>query len=226
MSKRLVAVLGLLLAAGTAVAGCSADRSPLAPAAPSATARSLQPTAAPSNSLLGGLIGGVVGTLGKLVNVVVSVLHRDVALDRDIVWSFDAGPNGAISGNRTVGLSITVPPGALDRTVRITVTAKKGRVIDYHFEPEGLQFAQPVVLTQTVSTSLLGSLLGSNRTLKGAYYAAPTLQYDPTTGKATVNEFQPTVSAPKLGFVSFQIKHFSGYVVASCENESAFGWFQ
>ena len=223
MTKRLVAVLSLLLAASIAVAGCSGDRSPLAPAAPAGTT-ALSPAAPPSNSLLGGLLGGVIGTLGKVVNIVVSVLERPFALEQDVVWSFDAGPGGAISGNKTVGLSIVVPPGALDRTVRITVRAKQGRVINYQFQPEGLQFAKPVVLTQEVSTSLLGGLLGGNRTLKGAYYAAPELQYDPKTGKATVNEFQPTLTAP--GYVSFQIRHFSGYVVASCENESSFGWFQ
>ena len=222
MSKRFLRALGLLLAAGTlAGAGCSGDRSPLAPA-PTET-RSIQP-AQPSQGLLGGLLGGVLGTVGKLVNIVVAVVERPVALQQDVVWSFYAGPGGASSGNRTVGLSIVIPPGALDRQVKITVTARKGQVIDYHFEPEGLQFAKPVVITQEVSSGLLSSLLGLNRTLRGAYYASETLAYDPKTGTATVNELQPSVTGP--GFVSFQIRHFSGYVVASCDNESSFGWFQ
>ena len=224
MPKRFVRIIGLALVAGAVAAGCSGDRSPLAPAP--AEQRSMQPAAQPSNSLLGGLLGGVLGTVGKLVNIVVSVVERPLALQQDVVWSFDAGPGGALSGNRTVGLSIAIPPGALDRQVRITVTAKKGKVIDYHFEPEGLQFAKPVVVTQEVqSGGLLGGLLGGGRqTLRGAYYSAPTLIYDPATGKATINELQPSVTGP--GFVSFQIRHFSGYVVASCESESSFSWFQ
>ena len=221
MSKRFVRSLALLVAAGAiAAAGCSSDRSPLAPSTDTRSAANAQP----SHGLLGGLLGGVIGTVGKLVNIVVTVVERPVALEQDVVWSFDAGPLGAKSGNRTVGLSIVIPPGALDKQVRITVTARKGKVIDYHFEPEGLQFAQPVVLTQEVSSGLLSSLLSGNRSLRGAYYASETLAYDPKTGTATVNELQPSVSAS--GYVSFQIRHFSGYVVASCENESSFGWFQ
>jgi hypothetical protein len=71
---------------------------------------------------------------------------------------------------------------------------------------------------------LLGGLLGgnSNSSLRGAYYAAPTIKYDPTTNQATVNELEPTVTIP--GYVSFQIRHFSGYVVASCDN-GGFGGF-
>lgn len=220
MRKRLLGLMGGALLASAVVVGC-ADRATTAPITPAATQ--------PANSLLGGLLGGVVGTVGKLLNIVVTLVERPVALNRDIVWSFDAGPNGALSGNRDAGLSITIPPGALDRNVRITVTARAGKVYDYHFEPEGLQFAKPVILTQDVSdNSLLGGLVGgllgggSTKSLRGAYYAAPALNYDPKTGQATVNELEPTVTVP--GYVSFQIKHFSGYVVASCDN-GGFGGF-
>jgi hypothetical protein len=212
MRKRLLGLVGAALITSAVIAGC-ADRTPSAPLNPAATQ--------PSNSLLGGLVGGVVGTLGKLVNVVVSLLTRPAPLSQDIVWSFYAGPGGTISANRAAGLSITVPAGALSQTVKITVTVKAGNVYDYHFAPEGLQFAKPVVVTQDVSDNsllggLLGGLLGSNKTPRGAYYTSPTLQYDPNTGTATVNEFEPTISGG--GYVSFQIKHFSGYTIAMCDN--------
>jgi hypothetical protein len=225
MPKRRAVILGLVLAVSALIGGCNADQSPLAPP-PAASA--LQPSAEASHGLLGGLVGGLLGTVGKLLNIVVSLLERPAALTSDISWSFYAGPGGAISGNRTAGLSIAIPPGALDRTVRITVTARKGRVYDYHFEPEGLKFAKPVVLTQDVSNnSLLGSLtslLTGSKTLRGAYYSASSLQYDPKTGQATVNEFQPTIQFP--GYVSFQIRHFSGYTIAMCENDGLFSSFQ
>ena len=219
MRKRLLGIVGAALIASAVVAGC-ADRAPTAPVVPSAATQ-------PSNSLLGGLLGGVIGTVGKLLNIVVTLVERPTALSQDIVWSFDAGPGGAISGNRQAGLSITVPPGALSKDVRITVTVKAGKVYNYQFAPEGLQFALPVVVTQDVSDnsligSLLGGLLGSSKTAKGAYYAAPTLQYDPRTGSATVNELEPTVNAG--GLLSFQIRHFSGYTVAMCDN-GGFGGF-
>jgi hypothetical protein len=212
MRKRLLGLVGVALVASAVIAGC-ADRTPSAPLTPAATQ--------PSKSLLGGLIGGVVGTVGKLLNIVVTLVARPTTLQRDVVWSFDAGPGGTVSANRTAGLSITVPPGALSQTTHITVTVKAGNVYNYQFQPEGLQFAVPVVVTQDVSNnsligSLLGGLLGSNKVVKGAYYSAPTLQYDPTTGQATVNELEPTITG--AGLLSFQIKHFSGYTIAMCDN--------
>lgn len=220
MKKRLLGVASAALLLSALAVGCS-DRMPSAP--PSASPVPTQQ----SNSLLGGLLGGVIGTVSKLLNIVVTLVERPTALSQDIVWSFDAGPGGAISANRQAGLSIAVPPGALSQNVRITVTVKAGNVYNYQFAPEGLQFAVPVVVTQDVSDnsligSLLGGLLGSSKTAKGAYYSAPTLQYDPKTGTATVNELEPTVVGG--GLLSFQIRHFSGYTVAMCDN-SGFGGF-
>jgi hypothetical protein len=208
--------LGAALIASAVVAGCS-DRLTSAPRLPAAQ---------PNNSLLGGLLGGVVGTVGQLLNIVVSLVTRPTTLQNDVVWSFYAGPGGAVSTNSAAGLSITVPPAALSQTVRITVTVKAGNIYNYQFQPEGLQFAVPVTVTQNVADnsllgSLLGGLTGTSTTIRGAYYSASTLQYDPSTGLATVNELEPTVDIP--GYVSFQIKHFSGYTLASCNSGSG-GW--
>ena len=220
MKKRLLGVASAALLLSALAVGCS-DRMP---SAPQAAGRA--PTQQ-SNSLLGGLVGGVIGTVSKLLNIVVTLVERPTALSQDIVWSFDAGPGGAISANRQAGLSINVPPGALSQNVHITVTVKAGNVYNYQFAPEGLQFALPVVVTQDVSDnsligSLLGGLLGSSKSAKGAYYSAPSLQYDPKTGSATVNELEPTVVGG--GLLSFQIRHFSGYTIAMCDN-SGFGGF-
>jgi hypothetical protein len=220
MKKRLLGVATAALLLSALSVGCS-DRIPSAPQAASPV-----PTQQ-SNSLLGGLLGGVIGTVSKLLNIVVTLVERPVALSQDVVWSFDAGPGGAISANRAARLSIAIPPGALSQNVRITVTVKAGKVYNYQFAPEGLQFALPVVVTQDVSDnslvgSLLGGLLGSSKSAKGAYYSAPTLQYDPRTGTATVNELEPTVTGG--GLLSFQIRHFSGYTIAMCDN-GGFGGF-
>ena len=85
MRKRLLGMVGAALIASAVVAGC-ADRAATAPVSPSAATQ-------PSNSLLGGLLGGVIGTVGKLLNIVVTLVERPTALSQDIVWSFDAGPD-------------------------------------------------------------------------------------------------------------------------------------
>lgn len=216
MRKHLLKFVGVALIASALVVGCT-DR---------ITSVRESPAAQPTNSLLGGLLGGVLGTVGSLLNIVVSLVTRPATLQNDIVWSFYAGPGGTVSSNSTAGLSIAVPPGALSQTVKITVTVKAGNVYNYQFQPQGLQFALPVVVTQNVSNnslleSLLGGLLGTSNNIRGAYYSASTLQYDPTTGQATVNELEPTTAIP--GYVSFKIKHFSGYTLASC-NGGNVGW--
>ena len=216
MPKRLKSTLRLTLVATALLVACSGEHNPLAPpavvpAAPVAAAEG--PASASLLGLVGGLVGGVVKTVSNLLNLLVGVVERVVPLSKDVSWSFYAGPGGVRSSNSTVGLSVYVPPGALTKTVKITVTARSGKLYDYHFEPEGLQFAVPVVLTQTLPSS---AFKDGGLTLKGAYYSAPTLQYDATTGQATVNEIQPTVVDAWHNQISFSIRHFSGYVVASC----------
>ena len=56
---------------------------------------------------------------------------------------------------------LVVPPGALDGSTAITMTAGTSRgVNEVHFEPEGLQFDRPAALTMSYANcSLLGRLL-------------------------------------------------------------------
>lgn len=204
MTKRLSLLLAFAVAASALGLGCSAEHStePITAAAPPA----------PEASLLGGLTSSLV-----------SVVDWLVPLQSNVSWSFTAGPAGVRSSNAATGLTIIVPPGALAKNVTITVTAVKGNVVNYQFQPAGLQFAYPVTLTQNMSltTTLLNTLTGT--TLKGAYYSSSTLQYNSTTNSATVNEFEPTVTNLLGGAVSWQIKHFSGYVVASCTSGGLLG---
>ena len=213
MLKRSVAALTLTCAVVATMVACRGDRvaAPLAP----------PPTAAPtgqSNSLLGGvtgLVGGVLTTVTSVLHVdeLLPILHRRTALKQDLTWSFVAGPNGVTNYNKTTGLTIVIPKGALTSTQTITVTAPAGSLMQYQFGPHGLQFAKQVELRQDLGLADLTTLLGLNQ-LSGAYYASPTLQYDPATNTAHVDELEPTsVNLLSLS-VSVKIQHFSGYVVA------------
>jgi hypothetical protein len=50
-----------------------------------------------------------------------------------------------------LGLTVTVPALALTTPTTITVTAVPGSVVAYEFEPHGLQFNVPLVVTQRLS---------------------------------------------------------------------------
>src|SRR5687768_9866834 len=80
----------------------------------------------------------------------VAPIERAMALAVDVTWSFTAGPDGAVSRNDEVGLTIIIPAGALDSTQTITVTALAGGPVAYRFAPH-LEFASAVGLVQDLS---------------------------------------------------------------------------
>lgn len=195
--------LGFAAAATVLVTACAdSTRGPAtAPVAPSEA----------SAQLLGGLLGTVTGTVGSLL---ASPVHRKAALANDVSWSFYAGPLGAKSSNPDVGLTVQVPYGALDRTVKITVTALKGTAVAYRFEPH-LEFDRPVVLTQDlnqVNTGLLGSGLLSS--FQGAHFEGDAPEMT-DGGLAIVTEVVGAVVNLFSKNVSFGVRHFSGWILTS-----------
>jgi hypothetical protein len=199
MSKTGRSLLGLALAAVSLVAiACSDATRPLAPAQDR-----LSSIEAENQNLLGGVLG-----------VLIAPVTRNTALANDVTWSFTVGTLGAVSSNSTVGLTVTVPPGALSEEVRITVTALKGKPVAYRFEPH-LVFDKKVVLTQSLkgtSAGLLTSLL-----LKGAHFPGDSPEY--SNGLAIVDEVVPAILSNLLGTLtrtaSFGVGHFTGWILAS-----------
>lgn len=196
-------LLGFAAAAAVLVTACAdSTRAPAtAPVAPSET----------SARLLDGVFGTVTGTVGSLL---ASPVHRKSALANDVSWSFYAGPLGAKSSNAAVGLTVQVPSGALDKTVKITVTALKGTVVAYRFEPH-LEFDRPVILTQDlmlVDSGLLDSGLLS--TFQGAHFEGDTPEMT-DDGLAIVTEVVSAVTNLFSKKVSFGVRHFSGWILAS-----------
>jgi hypothetical protein len=180
----------LLLGAFTFVAACS----------DLPTAPETEPVA-PQNGLVGDLLGVVVGTVDTLVDVVVAVLSpvltREDPLLRDEVVSQYVGRWGGTIRLPRAGLTVTVPPGALDRPTRITVRAPAGDLLGYEFAPHGLEFDRPVILTQEVSRRMAAEGLE-------VVYFEGDLQ--PTVG---VLEVLPVATFRDQAV--FAIEHFSGY---------------
>ena len=169
---------------------------------PTSPTTQLQTSGVKDQQLLGELLGTVTGLL-------VPPLKRTTPLANDVVWTFVAGPDGAVSKNSAVGLTVTVPSGALAATTTITVTAVAGSAVAYAFEPH-LEFAKGVTLTQ--------SLKGTNASLLSVFSGAhfdgdrPTLT---SGGLAIVDELVPALGSLLTQNVSFKVDHFSGWIVAS-----------
>jgi hypothetical protein len=135
---------------------------------------------------------------------------RTTPLTEDVSWTFEAGPAGAISRNEAVGLTITIPDGALSSTQTITVTALAGSAAAYRFVPH-LVFDSPVRLTQDMSLLGLLSPLG----LAGAHFEGDALQF--INGLAIVTELVPAQISLLRRTVSIDVTHFSGWIVAGNE---------
>jgi len=175
-------------------AACSDSSSPTSPRLASSTAS--------------GLLGGLTNTLTSLL---VQPVQRTTPLPSDVTWSFVAGPGGATSTNSAVGLTVSIPPGALGSSKTITVTALAGSPIAYKFEPHGLVFAKKAYLTQSLVGTSAGLL---NLTLSGAYFATDNLELN-AAGLASVTEIISALTNPFTRTVTFGVQHFSGYIVAS-----------
>lgn len=199
MSKRRSCFVATTFAAVLAGMACSDASRPL-------TTEPYQPDAAASSHLLGGLLGGVTGTL---TNLLVAPVNRTTPLPADVVWTFTAGPGGAVSSNSTVGLTISIPSGALASTQTITVRALAGAPVAYAFEPH-LVFSKKVYLTQKLN----GTTAGLLSVLSGAHFATDRLELN-EDGLASVTEIVPGVLSGLFRTFTFGVTHFSGWTVAS-----------
>ena len=133
-------------------------------------------------------------------------LERGVPLAEPVRASGTIGPLGGTLALPEAGLTVVVPPGALEAPTTLTVIAPAGSSIGYHFFPEGQTFRAPLVVHQDLSgTDWAARLLAGG--LVAAYFEG---------------ELRSTVSALELlpidlfGSVgTFRIQHFSGYVIGT-----------
>jgi hypothetical protein len=160
-------------------------------------------------------LGVVQNPSGALVHPI----RRQQPIAREVSWSFDVDARGTSVRHPGTGLTITVPAGAVAGPTHITVFALRGAPLAYRFEPHGLQFAQPIQLTQ----SLHGLLLGASRPIPrlfAGYFADDTLAVDAASGNAPVMEILPVQIDVRAHTAVLSVRHFSGYTVASAASDS------
>jgi len=177
-------------------AGCAGERA--VPTAP----------AAGSDRSLGGLstltqVRGLLRTTPLLASVVVTkTLTRDGGVIRIPEADFE----------------LVVPAGAFDdSTMTFTITAYSGRVIAYDFQPHGTRFNTPLQAVQGLnSTGWVGMDKATSyyTDWAGAYFADFS-QIDGLTGDASINEFTPCRIDVATGAMTFDVPHFSGYMIST-----------
>jgi hypothetical protein len=134
-AKRRFTSLVALAFAAVVLTSCADDHLPTTPAAPS-----------PDPSLIGDVLGGVTGSVGGLVNSL-GLVSCNVRTTHTA--SAEIGPLGGVL--RVGPHSLTVPPYALRERVRISAVADKGQHVQIKFEPQGLTFRRPTLLTMSYS---------------------------------------------------------------------------
>lgn len=205
MSKRLTPAHAVILFAAAFVAACGGEQTTLVSPRLGDSAPPLGIVADPSGAS-------------------VFPVQRQTPLVGSRSWSFDVGPEGTVVRDATTGLTIEVPPGAVTSPTHITVIALGGQSLAYRFEPHGLQFAQPIRLVQSLrSLRVTRGSLGIPP-LFGGYFAEDSLATDAATGQARIIEVLPIRIDLKGQTARLDVRHFSGYTVASAAKDSTAAW--
>jgi hypothetical protein len=202
---RHIARVGTALGTAALLGGLGAcTDAPSAPAIP-----------APSDRPSAGLITSTVSTLTNLVEV--QTLLRGLPLLRPVTVSKTIPNTGGEISVPGTDFKLVVPNGAFSATsMTFTVTAYPGLAVAYDFQPHGTKFLKPLKGVQQLNATnwltlkLLGGMTSSRQ---GAYFADPR-QIDPLTGRAFVSEFMPTTFTVGGSTMTWDIPHFSGYLVA------------
>ena len=188
--NRRFATLALTLAL---VAGVSCTSSEGALTDPSVGMTSQQP--AQSLGSLGGLVGGLTGTVVNTLSGVTDLLTcspRPYAVTTKTI-----GPEG---GSIAVGKNLLViPKKALSVKTRITAEQMPGSTNSVRFSPEGLHFAKSAELAIDYENCLAVPL-------------PKKLVY--TTEALSILELLKSKDYPKYDYVTGSIDHFSRYAVA------------
>jgi hypothetical protein len=202
MSKTKRALLGMIAVSSVVAVACSDASRPLS------TAPDRVEQIAPSENakLLGGL-------LNPVLNLLLAPVKRTTPLANDVSWSFNAGPAGGFTSNSSLGVAVTIPPGALDENVTITVTAFQGAPIAYGFSPH-LEFDRKVYITQSLKGTTCGLLNLACLSLKGGHFPGDRPTYT-SDGLAIVDNVVSALLSTLTRTATFGVDHFSGWILAS-----------
>jgi hypothetical protein len=199
---RLLAVASLIVVSSCDSGVTEPTPTPVAPAAPTTASRLL------------------------LAPTKVNVVTRNTPLAAPISASATVGIFGGQIKLPGAGLKVVIPALAVGRSTKITVTAVAGNQVAYEFQPHGIRFLLPLIVTQDLngtSAANSGGLL--NSILSGGLFAgyfSSTSDLDQKAGTGLVSELLGVVLNLSSKTATFPVFHFSGYLVAT-GNDRTFG---
>jgi hypothetical protein len=203
MRVRSLAALIAAVAVSVTLAACGATDS-TAPTTPAAAPK-VAPDVASAN-LLTTLLGSP---------KTITPAHRLTPLASSITVSKNIGILGGTIAIPQAGFSVVIPPLAIPVTKKISVTAMAGDKLAYEFEPHGLKFTLPLVMTQSLTkTDASGGLLGLLNLRVG---------YFPDNSNVTSVTELLGVQLDLLNQTAITtLWHFSGYIVAVGRDSDSF----
>jgi hypothetical protein len=207
MLTRTLTRLGSLVLLAAALGSCGGDAA--APLDPEGAARALAagqplasnraPSAAPSLEVVE-------------PPVLATSMRRTRQLRRNISTFALIGARGGRLEIKSAGLTVIVPPGAVTRPTLFRVTALKGDMVAYDFGPHGTHFAVPLRVEQAVRQT---DWWKARQPQCEAGYFKDIRQLDGRRRRALVDEFLPVAYDARAAKMSFEVEHFSGYMIST-----------
>ena len=144
--------------------------------------------------------------------VVMGAVTRYRPLTEDFTVTATIGPEGGSFEIPEAGLKVVVPQGAVDEPVVFSATARQGAIIAYEFGPSG-SFKVPLLVTQDLYYTSWHHQADLTDVF-GGYYASENA-LDDEQKEAEVSEVPPSTVDVENCKVTFEVSHFSGYVIAT-----------
>jgi hypothetical protein len=144
-------------------------------------------------------------------------LTRDVPLAQPVTRSFTFDKRGGPLEIKELGLKVDIPPDAIPGTsLTITVTALPGADVAYDFQPHGTVFRKALKFNQELRNTSWDKS-GFKGTIVGGYFEFTSQLHGPD-GVSLLDELFSVRLDDKRA--SFDIFHFSGYMVSSGRHTS------
>jgi hypothetical protein len=154
----------------------------------------------------------------------VKVVTRNTPLAAPISASTTVGLLGGQIYMPSVGLKVVIPALAVKAGTKITVTAVAGNQVAYEFQPHGIRFLTPLIVTQNLSNTSAANSGGLvNTLLSGGIFAGyfeSLSDLNQNAGTALVSELLGVALNLSSKTATFSVFHFSGYLVATGDDAS------